>query len=61
MGVPGSPWKMYIDPAEDVLCYHNFQTGEKIFDYQMKDKKLREISIAGITLDQTQNLTLQRC
>ena len=48
MGVPGSPWKMYIDPAEDVLCYHNFKTGEKIFDYQMKDKKLREISIAGI-------------
>lgn len=47
MGPKGSPWKMYIDPAEDVLCYHNFHTGEKIFDYQMKDKKLREIAIEG--------------
>lgn len=47
MGVDGSPWKMYVDPAEDVLCYHNFKTNEKIFDYQMTDKKLREITIAG--------------
>jgi len=36
-----------VDPAENVLCFHNFQTGEKIFDYQMKDEKLREITIAG--------------
>jgi hypothetical protein len=27
------------------MTYHNFVTGERIFDYQMKDKKLREICI----------------
>ena len=41
MGVPGSKWKFYVDPAQDVICYHNFHTGEKIFEYQMKDDKLR--------------------
>ena len=44
MGVPGSPWKMYVDPAQDVICYHNFKTEEKIFEYQMTDEKLMEIS-----------------
>jgi len=44
MGVPGSPWKMYVDPAQDVICYHNFTTEEKIFEYQMTDEKLMEIS-----------------
>ncbi len=44
MGVPGSPWKMYVDPKQDVICYHNFKTEEKIFEYQMTDEKLMEIS-----------------
>ena len=44
MGVPGSPWKMYVDPKQDVICYHNFKTDEKIFEYQMTDEKLMEIS-----------------
>jgi hypothetical protein len=48
MGVQGSPWKMYVDPAEDVLCYQNFSTGERIYDYQMKDAKLLEITIADM-------------
>lgn len=48
MGVPGSPWKLYIDPAEDVICYHNMVTAERIYEYQMTDKKLREINIANM-------------
>lgn len=30
LGVPGSPWKMYVDPAQSVMCYHNVQTDEKV-------------------------------
>lgn len=30
------------------MVYHNFVTGERIFDYQMKDKKLREICIENM-------------
>lgn len=30
------------------MTYHNFVTGERIFDYQMKDKKLREICIENM-------------
>lgn len=41
MGVPGSKWKFYVDPAQDVICYHNFHADEKVFEYQMKDDKLR--------------------
>ena len=25
-GVSASPWRMYIDPAQDVMCYHNLAT-----------------------------------
>ena len=25
MGVPGCEWKMYVDPAQDVICYHNMK------------------------------------
>lgn len=48
MGVPGSPWRLYIDPAEDVICYHNFVTNEKILEYKMTDKALRTITIANM-------------
>ena len=30
------------------MTYHNFVTGERIFDYQMRDKKLREICIENM-------------
>lgn len=43
-GTPGSPWKMYVDPAQSVTCLHNVQTGERVFDYRMTDKKLRAIN-----------------
>lgn len=45
MGVVGSPWKIYIDPTEDVICYHNFETNEKVLEYTMTDKLLRRIVI----------------
>ena len=41
-------FRWYIDPAENVMTYHNFVTGERIFDYQMRDKKLREICIENM-------------
>lgn len=44
MGVQGSPWKLYVDPIQDVICYHNFDTDEKIFEYQMTDDRLKEIT-----------------
>eukprot|EP00981_Chlorochromonas_danica_P014826 scaffold8997_cov171-Ochromonas_danica.AAC.1 len=43
MGVLGSPWKIYIDPTEDVICYHHFGTNEKVLEYQMTDDILRRI------------------
>jgi multidrug efflux pump subunit AcrA (membrane-fusion protein) len=48
MGIPGSPWKIYIDPAEDVICYHNFVTNQKIYEFQMTDPDLRNILIANM-------------
>eukprot|EP01040_Poterioochromonas_malhamensis_P005054 gene5054-5417_t len=48
MGVPGSPWKLYIDPSEDVICYHNFLTNEKYLEYEMNDQILRTIVIANM-------------
>jgi hypothetical protein len=48
MGVMGSAWRWYIDPAESVMTYHNFVTGERIFDYKMTDKKLREINLENM-------------
>jgi hypothetical protein len=29
-GVPDSPWKCYVDPAQSVKCYHNILTDEKV-------------------------------
>mmetsp|Transcript_21860 Transcript_21860/g.48872 ORF Transcript_21860/g.48872 Transcript_21860/m.48872 type:complete len:1042 (-) Transcript_21860:89-3214(-) len=48
MGTKGSVWRWYIDPSESVMTYHNFVTGERIFDYQMRDEKLREIAIENM-------------
>jgi len=47
MGVVGSDWKLYVDPAQDVICYHNFSTGEKVLEYKMTDEKLMEIHHAN--------------
>eukprot|EP00615_Pteridomonas_danica_P004150 CAMPEP_0114347284 /NCGR_PEP_ID=MMETSP0101-20121206/13777_1 /TAXON_ID=38822 ORGANISM="Pteridomonas danica, Strain PT" /NCGR_SAMPLE_ID=MMETSP0101 /ASSEMBLY_ACC=CAM_ASM_000211 /LENGTH=794 /DNA_ID=CAMNT_0001484501 /DNA_START=13 /DNA_END=2394 /DNA_ORIENTATION=+ len=43
-GTLASPWKMYVDPDEKVNVLHNLQTGERIFDYEMKYEKLRKIN-----------------
>jgi hypothetical protein len=48
MGVVGSDWKLYIDPAQDVICYHNFATGEKVLEYKMTDEKLKEILFCNL-------------
>jgi len=48
-GLEGSPWRLYIEPAQAVLCYHNIETGEKILDYKMKDEKLKEINLDEMT------------
>ena len=50
MGVEGSPWKMFVDPVEACMCYYNFDTHEKIYDYKMKDKKLKAINIGEFVL-----------
>ncbi len=47
MGVLGSDWKLYIDPAQDVICYHNFLTNEKVLEYKMTDEKLKEIMLSN--------------
>ena len=48
MGVVGSAWKMYIDPAQDVIVYHNFETEEKIFEYHMTDEVLKSVTISNV-------------
>lgn len=48
MGVPGSSWKLYVDPVQDVICYHNFKTGERIFEYDMNDERMKEIYISNV-------------
>jgi hypothetical protein len=47
MGIPGSPWKMYIDGAQDVIVYHNFLTDRKVYEYQMTDEILEEVNISN--------------
>ena len=63
-GVSGSPWRMYIDPAQDVMCYHNLVADELIYEHRMTDKKLLEITksnfIAEAELEATKNIRQQR-
>ena len=47
-GVSASPWRMYIDPAQDVICYHNLATDEVIFEHRMSDHKLMEITKSNL-------------
>ena len=48
MGVVGSPWKMYVDAAQDVIVYHNFLTEQKVFEYNMTDEILMEVTHSNI-------------
>lgn len=50
-GPAASPWRMYIDPAQDVMCYANLLTGEAILEHRMTDNKLREITRANYMAD----------
>jgi hypothetical protein len=45
LGAPGSPWRMYVDPAEGAICYHNLASGEKRSEYAMTDDLLRRIVV----------------
>ncbi len=48
MGVEGSPWKMYVDPAQDVIVYHNFVTETKVFEYNMTDEILMDVTKSNL-------------
>ena len=47
-GVPGSGWKFYVDPIQNVMLYRNFDTKEIILEHFMTDKMLHTISLANI-------------
>lgn len=32
---------------QDVICYHNFKTNEKVLEYKMTDEKMKEILFAN--------------
>jgi len=48
MGVKGSPWKMYVSPAHQILVFHNVVEDRVVFEHDMTDKLLREIVKANI-------------
>ena len=43
MGVPGSPWKMYVSPEHQIMSYNNVLTGEAVYEHNMNDKKMLAI------------------
>jgi len=45
-GHPASPWRVYIDPAQDVICYHNLHTDEQILEHKMTDARLMDVTKA---------------
>lgn len=47
LGVVGCDWKFYVDPAQDIFCYHNIRKGIKIFEYQITEILLKEITEAN--------------
>lgn len=63
-GVSASPWRMYIDPAQDVMCYHNLASGEVVFEHHMHNNKLIEITrsnfIAEAKLEAINHLRRER-
>ena len=38
---------MYGDPGQGVICYHNFVTGEKVYEYQVTDELLKQVRSRG--------------
>lgn len=44
LGVEGSNWKHYIDPAQNVFVYHNLREDRKYLDYQITDPIYMEIN-----------------
>lgn len=46
-GPAASPWRQYIDPAQDVMCYTNITTDESILEHRMTNRKLMEITRAN--------------
>jgi len=42
-GIQGSPWKMYVNIAQQILQYHNVVTGEQIFEHDMTEALLKKI------------------
>jgi hypothetical protein len=47
LGVDGSAWKYYVDPAQNVFCYHNMREDRKYLDYQLRDDVFAEINRAN--------------
>jgi hypothetical protein len=48
MGVPGSVWKFYIDPIQNIILYRNFETGESVLEHYMTEKIMNGINVADI-------------
>lgn len=44
----GSPWKLYIDPKENVICYHNLDTNEKVLEYEMTKEHMESIFFSNL-------------
>ena len=63
-GVSASPWRMYIDPAQDVMCYHNLVFDQVIYEHRMTDQNLLEIAksnfIAEAELEAMKHIRRQR-
>jgi hypothetical protein len=38
---------LYVDPATDVILYHNFETGQRVFEHMMTDEILEEVNVAN--------------
>lgn len=34
IGVVGCDWKFYVDPAQDIFCYHNIHKGIKVLHFR---------------------------
>jgi len=63
-GVAASPWRMYIDPAQDVMCYHNLVIDFVIHEHWMTDKYLLDITksnfVAEAELEAMKHIRKQR-
>ncbi|GMI01243.1 hypothetical protein TrVE_jg13778 [Triparma verrucosa] len=42
-GVQGSPWKMYVSIAHQILVFHNVVTDQMVFEHDMTNAILKEI------------------